>query len=158
MKAPAHTCTLTTPGDRDIRIERVFDASRDRVWRTFTEPALLAQWWGRGYEMDIDRMEVQYGGHWRFIEYTPRGQQGFEGRYREVRPKERIVRTSEWDGMPGHVMVETETFEDVGADRTRVVTAYLFHTALERDGALGAVEQEIDESYHALDDLLERLH
>ena len=32
---------------------------------------------------------------------------GFEGRYPEVAPPARVVRTFEWDGIPGHVAVET---------------------------------------------------
>ncbi len=158
MEAIVHASTVTTPGDRDIRIERIFDASRDRVWRSFTEPVLVAQWWARGHDMDIDRMEVRHGGHWRYIEHAPGGEQGFEGRFREVTPPQRLVRTFEWDGMPGHVMVQTDTFEDLG-ERTRVVTACLFHTALERDCVLDSgMEEGMDRSYGALDELLARLH
>ena len=82
------------------------------------------------------------------------GISGFEGRYREVTPIERIVQTFEWDGMPGHVIVETVTLEDLG-DRTRVTTLSLFHTTEERDGMLNAgMEQGMNESYAALDQLL----
>lgn len=48
MKSPVVTrATVSTPGERDIRIERIFNAPRDRVWRALTNPALVAQWWGR---------------------------------------------------------------------------------------------------------------
>jgi uncharacterized protein YndB with AHSA1/START domain len=63
--------TLTTPTDRTIRVERIFDASLDRVWRAFTEPDLVAQWWGRGNPLVIERMEVERGGHWRYVEHSP---------------------------------------------------------------------------------------
>ena len=46
---------LTTPSDREIRIERIFDAPRELVWRAFTEPELVAQWWGRGNKLVIER-------------------------------------------------------------------------------------------------------
>jgi uncharacterized protein YndB with AHSA1/START domain len=82
---------VTTPSDREIRIERVFNATRDRVWQAFTDPELVAQWWGRGNKLVIERMEVVRGGHWRFVEHSPEGTNGFEGRYREVTPKERVV-------------------------------------------------------------------
>src|SRR5919112_61013 len=88
---------ITKPIDREIRVERVFDAPLDRVWRAFTDPALVAQWWGRGNKLVIERMEVERGGHWRYVEHDPNGEKhGFEGRYREVAPQERIVRTFEW--------------------------------------------------------------
>ncbi|MEO5509933.1 MAG: SRPBCC domain-containing protein, partial [Longimicrobiales bacterium] len=86
---------ITTTSDRDIRIERVFDAPRDRVWRAMTDQTLVAQWWGRGNKLVIERMEVERGGHWRYVEHAPSGVHGFEGRYRDVTPQERIVRTFE---------------------------------------------------------------
>jgi len=150
--------TVTTPSDREIRIERIFDAPRDRVWRAFTDPKLVAQWWGRGNKLVIERMDVARGGHWRFVEHGPGGVHGFEGRYREVLPPERLEQTFEWDGMPGHVAVETATFEDLGDGRTKVVNTSLFHTTEERDGMLhSGMEQGLNESYTALDQVLSKL-
>ncbi len=147
--------TVTLPTDREIRAERIFDAARDRVWRAFTDPAELAQWWGRGHRVTIERMEVQRGGHWRYIEHAPDGDYGFEGRYREVTPPERLVQTFEWDGMPGYVSVTTTTLEDLGDGRTRVTTVAQFFTPEERDGMLnGGMEQGMNESYAALDRVL----
>ena len=146
---------ITTPSDREIRVERTFDSPRARVWRALTEPALVAQWWGRGMRTEIERMEMTPGGHWRFVVHTPHGPQGFEGRYREVTPPERLVQTFEWDGMPGHVAVETLILEDLGDGRTRLVTTSLFFTAGERDGALrSGMEEGINDSYAALDRVL----
>jgi uncharacterized protein YndB with AHSA1/START domain len=159
MSAPTKSApgqsTLTTPSDREIRVERVFDAPRDRVWRAFTDQALVAQWWGRGNRLVIERMDVERGGHWRFVEHAPDGVNGFEGRFREVTPPERLVMTFEWDGMPGYVSVDTVVFEDLGGGRTRVVNTSIFHTTDERDGMLKAgMETGLNESYAALDRLL----
>jgi uncharacterized protein YndB with AHSA1/START domain len=158
MITTAYRHTLTTPTDRTIRVEREFDAPRDRVWRAYTEPELIAQWWGRGNTLVIERMEVERGGHWRVVEHTPDGERhGFEGRYREVTPEERIVRTFEWDGMPGYVIIESATFEDIGNGRTQVISTSLFHTTEERDGMLDSgMEGGLNESYEALDRLLAR--
>ena len=155
---PAGTSTVTTPTDREIRAERVFNAPRERVWRAFTDPELIVHWWGRGNKLVIERMEVERGGHWRYVEHAPEGVHGFEGRYREVTPPERLVQTFEWDGMPGYVEVTTVTFEDLGDGRTRVVTTALFHTTGERDGMLGSgMEKGLNQSYAALDGLLAKL-
>jgi uncharacterized protein YndB with AHSA1/START domain len=156
MVKAAATSKVTTPSDREIRVERIFNAPRDRVWQACTDPSLVAQWWGRGNKLVVERMEVERGGHWRFVEHGPEGTNGFEGRYREVTPQERIVQTFEWDGMPGHVIVETATFEDLGDGRTRLVSLSLFHTTEERDGMLhSGMEQGLNESYAVLDRLLE---
>jgi len=155
MEPTVGTTILTTPTDREIRIERVFDAPRDLVWRAFTEPGLVAQWWGRGHQLDIERDEVEGGGHWRYVEHHPGGIDGFEGRYREVTPPARIARTFEWDGMPGYVSVETADFEDLGGGRTRLVAVVQFPTPEERDGMMGSgMEGGMNESYAALDRLL----
>lgn len=150
--------TITLPSDREIRIERVFDAPRERVWKAMTDPKLVAQWWGRGNELVVEKMEVERGGHWRFVEHAPSGTHGFEGRYREVTPPERLVQTFEWDGMPGYVVLETMTLEVLPGQRTKVVNVSLFHTTEERDGMLkSGMEEGLAQSYAALDGLLTRL-
>ena len=56
--------------------------------------------------------------------------------------------------MPGHVTVETATFEELG-ECTKVTTVSLFHTPEERDGMLAAgMERGLNESYERLDELL----
>lgn len=154
-KDPARTAQISTPSDREIRIERIFDAPRERVWQVMTAPQLVAKWWGRGNKLVIERMEVERGGHWRFVEHSPQGVHGFEGRYREITPPERIVQTFEWDGMPGHVLVETMTLEELGDGRTRLVNRVLFHTTEERDGMnQSGMEQGLNLGYTMIDQLL----
>lgn len=87
--------TVTTPTDRTIHVERVFDAPRDCVWSAFTQADLIAKWWGRGHELDVERFEVERGGHWRFVEHHDGELDGFEGRFREVSAPERIAQTFE---------------------------------------------------------------
>lgn len=148
---------LTLVGDRGIRIERDFDAPREVVWRAFTEPELTAQWWGRGNTLEVLRDEARPGGHWRYVEHAPDGVAGFEGRYREVQRPERIERTFEWDGAPGHVSVEDTRFEDAGG-RTRLVATTTFFDQADRDAMLGAgMEDGMNDSYRALDRLLASL-
>jgi len=155
---PMAKAIITTPGDRDVRIERVFNAPRDRVWRAMTDPELIAQWWGRGNKVVVERFDLERGGHWRFVEHSDHGVHGFEGRFAEVVPPERVVQTFEWDGMPGHVALETLTLEDLGDGRTRLVTTSLFLTAEDRDGMLqSGMEGGVNESYAALDRVLAKL-
>ena len=149
---------LSTPSEREIHIERIFDAPRERVWSAFTNPELIAQWWGRGNELVVEKMEVVRGGHWRFVEHAPDGVHGFEGRYREVTPPERLVHTFEWDGMPGYTILETAEFFDIGDGRTRLVSTSLFFSPEERDGMLNSgMEGGMAESFAALDRLLAEL-
>jgi uncharacterized protein YndB with AHSA1/START domain len=153
------TATVTTPTDREIHIERVFDAPRDKVFAAFTNPELIPEWWGpRGTTTIVDEMDVRPGGNWRFVGRSADGSEtAFRGTYREITPPERIVQTFEWEGMPGHVSVETAVFEDLG-DRTRLVATSLFHTTEERDGMLhSGMEGGMNETYDRLDEVLARL-
>ena len=155
----APTATITTPTDRVIQIERVFDAPRDRVFAAFTDPKLIPEWWGpRDATTAVDQMDVRPGGSWRFVIRHADGQEhAFRGTYREVTPPERIVQTFEWEGLPGHVAIETATLEDLG-DRTKLTTTSLFHTTEERDGMLlSGMETGANETYARLDELLARL-
>jgi uncharacterized protein YndB with AHSA1/START domain len=154
----ASAAKLTTPTDREIHVERVFDAPRDRVFAAYVDPQLIPQWWGpRATTTVVDQMDVRPGGSWRFVMRTEDGSEtGFRGTYREVSPPERIVQTFEWEGMPGHVSVETATFEELD-DRTKVTTTSIFHTTEERDGMLASgMERGMNETYARLDELLAR--
>ena len=155
----APTATVTTPTDREIHVERVFNAPREGVFAAFTDPELIPEWWGpHGTTTSVDQMDVRAGGSWRFVVRDSDGSEtGFRGTYREVTPPERIVQTFEWEGLPGHVSVESATFEDLG-DRTKVTSVSTFHTTEERDGMLGSgMEGGMNETYARLDELLARL-
>jgi uncharacterized protein YndB with AHSA1/START domain len=151
--------TAAKRGDREIVVERVFNAPREKVWRAFADPQLLAQWWGRGNKLDVERFEFERGGHWRFVEHADGESHGFEGRFREITPMDLIAQTFEWDGMPGYVSVESVTFEDLGDGRTKITSTSLFHTTDEREFMFGAMfgddgKSGVHESYAALDRLL----
>jgi uncharacterized protein YndB with AHSA1/START domain len=155
----ARRALVTQPSDREIRSERLFDAPRAVVFAAYTDPELIPEWWGpNGTTTVVDVMDVRPGGSWRFeIRDSDGSQTGFRGTYREVTPPERIVQTFEWEGMPGHVAVETATFTEQG-DFTRLVTTSLFHTTEERDGMVASgMEGGMNETYARLDALLARL-
>lgn len=61
-------------GDREIAAVRLFDAPRELVWKTFTDPQYLARWWGpNGFTLTTSSMEVKPGGVWRFVMHGPDG-------------------------------------------------------------------------------------
>ena len=156
MNQQANAATVTAEGDREIITERVFDAPRERVFQAYVDPELIPQWWGGAGTTVVDKMDVRVGGDWRYVTDHPEyGQSAFRGTYREIDPPSKLEQTFEWEGMPGHICVETATFEDLGG-RTKVTTRSLFHTTEERDGMLASMEGGPDESYEQLDELLAR--
>ncbi len=153
----AQKATVTLPAEREIHVERIFAAPPQRVFAACTDPELIPQWWGpRGTETIVEELDARTGGTWRFRARTADGTEiVFRGVFREVTPHERIAQTFEWDGMPGHVSVDTAVFVDLGDGRTKVVSDSIFHTAEERDGMIeSGMEKGMNETYERLDELL----
>jgi uncharacterized protein YndB with AHSA1/START domain len=146
---------VSTPSDREIVAERIFEAPRERVFAAYTDPKLIPEWWGpRGVTTSIDTMDVRPEGEWRFVCRDADGETAFRGAYREISPPKRISESFEWEGMPGHVLVESADFEDLGG-RTKVTTTLLFHATDERDGMLSSgMESGMSESHDRLAELL----
>jgi uncharacterized protein YndB with AHSA1/START domain len=147
------------PGKHVITITRLFDAPRELVYKAFTDPKLLPQWWGpRRYTTIVDKMEVRRGGIWRYIQRDSDGNEyGFHGVYHDAIAPERLVYTFEWEGMPGHISLETVTLEDQ-AGKTLVTDRTVFQTVEDRDGMYQSGMQEgASESMDRVAELLVRV-
>jgi uncharacterized protein YndB with AHSA1/START domain len=109
-----------------IRITRVFDAPRERIWSEWTEPESFADWYG-GPQCEVPlssvSMDVRPGGRWRLTMFAPphRRQIDWRGEYREVSPPERLVFTV--TDQPGDDAFElvTVVLTDLGDGRTEML-------------------------------------
>jgi uncharacterized protein YndB with AHSA1/START domain len=146
-------------GDREIRAERFFDAPRERVWQAFTDPELVPEWWGpRSTTTIVDKMDVRPGGAWRFVAREEDGSEtAFRGEFRDLTEPESLTWTFEWEGMPGHVAVETVTFTERDGG-TLVSTVSVFDSTEDRDGMFDSgMETGMAETYDRLAELLARV-
>ena len=147
------------PGKQEIVVTRVFDAPRDLVFKACTDPNLIASWWGpRRLTTTIDKMEVKPGGMWRFVQRDIEGHVfAFHGVYHEVTVPERCVQTFEFEGVPGHVAMDTTTFEEVDG-KTKLTQQSVFQSVEDRDGMVQSGMQEgASESMDRLAELLAEL-
>ena len=150
------TVTVTTPSDREIQFERIFDAPRDVVWRAFTDPILISEWWGGGTK--VEEMDVRVGGSWRFGAESRQGSDFvFRGQYLEVDPPKRLVQTMENGWMGGLAWTETMEFEDLGGKQTRFTQTSVFDATEQRDQVLQTAEVGANYTYSQLDQVLARL-
>jgi len=155
----SNALTVTTPSDQEIVMTRVFDAPRDLVFEAHSSCEHMSRWWGpRKYEIASCEMDFRPGGAWRIVHRGPDGEiQGFRGEFREIVRPERIVWTFEWEGMPGHISVDTLTLEERDGKTTLTATS-VFDTALDRDGMIqSGMEEGAAETYDRLDEYLEVL-
>jgi uncharacterized protein YndB with AHSA1/START domain len=151
-----HAVAFTKPSDLEFRVERVFDAPIERVWATYTDPALIPQWWGNA--TTVDHMDVREGGSWRFVSKAGEGQEfATSGDFLEVTPPTRLVQTFGMEGPFGGRHTQTIELETVG-EGTRLAITSRFDTTEERDQvvAYGAEKGAVG-GWARLDALLKRL-
>jgi len=74
-------------------ISRTFKAPLERVWRAWTEPEPMAQWWGpKGFKAAIKTLDLRPGGMLHYLLASPQGQEMWERFvYREVVPEKRLI-------------------------------------------------------------------
>jgi uncharacterized protein YndB with AHSA1/START domain len=118
--ASSGTAKVTLPTDEQILITREFDAPRHLVYRAWTTPELVRQWWsGKRGEMTVCEIDLRVGGSWRYVMNTSDGQEvGFHGEFRELVPNERIVNTEVYDPMPGDSVLNFVTFSEADGRTT----------------------------------------
>jgi uncharacterized protein YndB with AHSA1/START domain len=87
-------------------ITRVFDAPRELVWKTWTDPERVTCWWGpKGYTSPAARSDLRVGGHYLFAMRSPEGKDFWSsGVYRDVVEPERIVATDSFSDADGNVV------------------------------------------------------
>lgn len=126
--------------EKEIVITRVFNAPRAQVWRAWTEPEAVAQWWGpKGFSTRVSGLDLRPGGRWDYVMIGPDGAEyPVTGVFREVVPQMRIVTSDEFGeeykaaasaDLP-HGIVLTCLFEDDGPGRTRL-TLRIAHPTVE---------------------------
>jgi uncharacterized protein YndB with AHSA1/START domain len=88
-----------TSGQREIVITRVFNAPRELVFKAWTDPKHVAQWWGpKGFTTKVIELDLRPGGKSRYVMIGPDGTEyPVKGVFREIVPLERIVTTDEFD-------------------------------------------------------------
>ena len=147
------------PGIPQIIIEREFEAPLDLVFRAFTEPELIVQWMGpRELTMRIEEYDVRDGGKWRYISTDADGNEfGFHGVFHGMPSPDGTVRTFEFEGMPGHVAMETLTLvERDGRTLARAVSS--FQSVEDRDGMVASgMERGVRDSDERMGELLAKL-
>ncbi len=96
------TAKVTLPGDKQILIVREFDAPKELVYKAWTTPELVRQWWsGERGEMTVCEIDLSVGGRWRYAMIANEGfEVAFHGEYRELVPNERMVSTEAYEGIP----------------------------------------------------------
>ena len=147
--------TSTANDTERMVVTRVFDAPRELVWKAWTDPKYVMQWWGpKGFTAPFCKMDFRVGGKFLCCMRTPDGQEFWNaGEYREIVPQEKIVSSMYFADSEGkkveaaHYGIEHEaiedaydviTFEDLGNGRTKLT--FIGNETMESATQSGQVE------------------
>ena len=156
MKSDGNITKVERTSDTELVVTRRFDAPARLVFKAWTTPELMMQWWAPksfGMTFDSCEMDARTGGSYKFVFSHPSFPQpmAFFGKYLEVIPDQRIVWTNAEsdDGS-----VSTLTFEDV-AGGSQLVLHDLYPTKEAADEAIASGSTSgYPEQFSALDELL----
>ena len=143
------------PDTSTLTLKRTFAAPRARVFKAWTDPQAMKQWWGpREYEPRTAEVFLQPGGHYRVGMRKRRVGQIFfcSGTYREVAPPERLVCTFRWelpDTNTGDTLLTLE-FVDRGEETETILTQEGFLSTVSRNEH----ERGWKSTFDGLDDFL----
>jgi uncharacterized protein YndB with AHSA1/START domain len=133
--------------NQDFVITRIFDAPRDLVWKAFTDPQHMKQWWGpKGFTVIQSKMDLRPGGSYLYGMKAPDGS-AMWGKfvYREVVPPERMVFINSFSDEAGGItrhpmaptwpleMLSTFTFEEAPGGKTKLTIRWSPHNATDEE-------------------------
>ncbi len=146
---------VKTPAN-DFVLTRIFDAPRALVFKAWTDPKHLAQWWGpKDFTNPVCELDLRPGGAYRIVMRSPQGSEHpMRGVFLEIAAPERLVMSVDIDILK---MIMTVTFEE-RAGKTKVTVAQRFDTTADRETnvKMGAVAGWT-QSFERLDALLDNL-
>ena len=132
---------------KDFVIPRVLNAPRELVWKCFTDPERMKQWWGpKGFIVLVSKMDLRVGGTYHYGMKTPDGKMMW-GRmvYREITPPERLVFINSFSDEAGGLgrhplaptwplqMLSTFTFDEEPGGKTKFTVRWSPHDATEEE-------------------------
>jgi len=117
---------VITMADREISETRIVNASRELLWKVWTEPVHITQWWGpTGFTNTTEKMDVRPGGEWTHVMHGPDGRD-YPNRivYVELVKPEKLV--YEHISTPFHRT--TVLFDDLGGGKTKLSFTMTFES------------------------------
>jgi uncharacterized protein YndB with AHSA1/START domain len=125
----------------EVNLERLIDASRERVWAAWADPEQIVHWFApRPYTLRVDRMDFRSGGGFEMAMRAPDGSEhAFSGKYVELVRPARLVWTGEFaDGPPEQIRTEVLFLSEAGKTRVKVRQSFSVVTPQTEPATRGA--------------------
>jgi uncharacterized protein YndB with AHSA1/START domain len=131
---------VTLPSDKEILMERAFDAPRHLVFEAMNRPEYVRRWWCcfDGWTMPVCDIDFRVGGGYRYVMVGPDGSEvAFRGVYREIDAPARVVHTEIFEPFPDEETVCTVTLDE--RDGKTFYRCHILHkTTAGRDGHIAS--------------------
>lgn len=154
-------------------LDRVFNAPREMVWRAWTDPELLARWYGPGVDTIIHKYDLKPGGEWRNEMKWGDKSDLSKMVFQEIVSQEKLVwlhssTDADWNiaanpMMPDwpRVLLTTVTFKEAGS-KTKVRMSMVPVEATEAEiacfaGAMAGMDNGWGKGFAVLDDMFAEL-
>lgn len=162
----------TSVEGQELVIERIFDAPRELLFKTYSDAEHLANWWGpSGWQTENKRFEFEPNGVWHYcMRCTDKNQGDFYGQeswgkavYKEIDAPEKIVYTDVFSDEEGNVnkdlpeVLVTLIFIEQG-NKTKLVIRSRFESVeeLQKVKDMGVVEG-MSSQFECLDSYLKKI-
>ena len=152
------SAVVTLPSSTEILIKRTFDAPAALLFRAWTEPELVKQWWGFDTgEWLVCDVDLRVGGAWRWVVRDRGMEVGFHGEYHEIERPTRLVATEVYEGFPDAEALNSTTLDEV--DGVTTMTTLVRHARREhRDAHIeSGMESGMQVSFDRMEDLVRSL-
>lgn len=131
--------------DNGLKIERIFNAPKDKVWDAWTNPKIIKQWWGpEGFTAPSIKVDLKVGGKYIYAMQGPVGSEWDKvmysaGEYKEIVPNEKMVVTDYFSDENGNKinpdkmgqeqnfpeeLTVTVLFEEIDDNQSKIVIVY----------------------------------
>jgi uncharacterized protein YndB with AHSA1/START domain len=141
--------------DREIVTTRVFNAPRTLVFKAWTDPEHLKNWWGpKGFTNTFEEFDFRVGGRWKFTMHGPeRGNYRNECTFTQIRAPELLI----WDRRSKPLFRVAVVFEEIAENETRVIFKQIFETAGECSKIKAFTVGKNDENFDKLESELRKM-
>jgi uncharacterized protein YndB with AHSA1/START domain len=146
---------LNSTPESEIVSTRIFNFKRDLLFRSWSEPDHLKNWWGpAGFTNTFTEFDFRVGGKWRFIMHGPE-----KGNYANECEFIKIVKPSliAWKRHSKPIFQVVAMFEEISNEQTKLVFKMLFDTAEECDKLRPFVVDKNEENFDKLEVELARM-
>jgi len=140
---------ISTTPDSEIVSSRIFNVPRETLFKAWSDPNHLKNWWGpSGFTNTFNEFDFRVGGQWRFIMHGPdKGNYHNECEFIKIDPPALIA----WKRFTKPIFQVVALFEEVDANKTKLIFKMLFASAEECNKIKRFVVDKNEENFDRLE-------